>query len=72
VGIKYSPDKKSNGQQPVLQPALPTDGLRVLARMILRRYDRERRQVLTGEKDNTNRTSVEDAKTPEKQEDGYE
>jgi hypothetical protein len=72
VGNKYSPDKKSNVQQPVLQPSLPTDGLKVLARMILRRCERERRQAITGDKNGTSRTSIEDTKTPEKQEDGRE
>ena len=69
VGNKCSPSKKPNDQQPVLQPALPADGLRMLARMILRRCERERRQTVSGDKDGTSRTIIKDAKTPEKQED---
>jgi len=61
-----------NDQQPILQPALPADGLRVLARMILRRCEIERRHATSCDKDFMSRTSIEDAKTQEKQEDSHE
>jgi len=68
VRILSAPDKKPDNQQPVPHSTLPADGLRVLSRMILRRCERERRQASFDDKDGTNRTSIEDAKTWEKQE----
>ncbi|OGO19971.1 MAG: hypothetical protein A2144_14485 [Chloroflexi bacterium RBG_16_50_9] len=68
VGTKHRPEKKSNTQQPVLQATLPAEGLRVLARMILRRYERERVQMVSGSNNGASGKGIIDTKTGDEQE----